>query len=616
VHRALSVPGLCFLFTMAESDSNNHQRHNDSVLEEDGGGPDNDYYSFLNIPRTATESDINAAYKKMTRLYHPDKHTDVEKKTRAEMLFNKLKVAHEVLSDPHKRAIYDCLGQAGLREQGWEIVQRTKTPREIREEYEALARVREERRLLQRTNPTSRLQMTINATDLFDRYQFDSEFDELIDSSLPVLEVSEMSLAQSIQAPLTTSDTATLSGNISTSNGTGRGSISCGLRRVTSAAKWQEVEVSVGSGASVGGKIYRKLSGRIFVNMSGTLQFTSNGLKPALNMSLGNHLDQHTVGYLTYSTNWRVFEMNDAVALNQEQSGMATMVVRDTERYHAMASLQLGIPFTYVILSYTRKMTEQKQKLRAAIKAGTFGAMLEYGVERRITDHSSIGATMVVGVPVGVTLRLKLTRSSQTYLFPFHLSDEILLQPIFYGTITPLLLWFTAKKLIMDPYQAKKKQKDREKQREANKERVSEARREAEACINLMSERYNRIKSEEEGIGGVVIVSCLYGTLANEKGEMLPQLSKWQSGLDDVPEELRGGCVDVSLAVQCLVENSKLQLWDGSKSSLPGVWDPCPGEDKWILINYLYQNVKHQSFTPDDEAVKLPKTSHRVAAAL
>ena len=36
---------------------------------------------------------------------------------------------------------------------------------------------------------------------------------------------------------------------------------------------------------------------------------------------------------------------------------------------------------------------------------------------------------------MGVTLRLKLTRSSQTYLFPFHLSDEILLQPIFYGIL-------------------------------------------------------------------------------------------------------------------------------------------------------------------------------------
>ncbi len=46
----------------------------------------------------------------------------------------------KVLIDPHKRAIYDCLGKEGLKEQGWEIVQRTKTPREIREEFEQLAR--------------------------------------------------------------------------------------------------------------------------------------------------------------------------------------------------------------------------------------------------------------------------------------------------------------------------------------------------------------------------------------------------------------------------------------------------------------------------------------------
>ena len=45
-----------------------------------------------------------------------------------------------VLNDPHKRAIYDCLGKEGLQEQGWEIVQRTKTPQEIREEYDRLAR--------------------------------------------------------------------------------------------------------------------------------------------------------------------------------------------------------------------------------------------------------------------------------------------------------------------------------------------------------------------------------------------------------------------------------------------------------------------------------------------
>lgn len=595
-------------------DSDQEQENNEGSFEGDSDteATDNEYYSFLNVPRNAPETDINAAYKKLTRLYHPDKHQDPQKKAQAELLFSKLKLAHEVLSDPHKRAIYDCLGKAGLREQGWEIVQRTKTPREIREEYEALARVREERRLQQRTNPTSRFQMTVDATDLFDRYLYDSEYDDLIDSSLPHLEVSEISLAQSIQAPLTTSDTATLSGNLSTTNGTGNGSVSCGIRRVTSAAKWQEVEFSVGNGATIGGKMYRKLTARTFVNMSGSLQLTSRGLKPVGNISLGNQLDQHTVGYLTYSTNWRVFETNDAVAMNQEQSGMATMVVRDTEKYHAIMSLQLGIPFTYVMLAYTRKMAEAKQKVRVALKAGTFGAMLEYGIEKKITDHSSLGATIVIGIPVGVTLRVKLTRASQTYLFPFHLSDEILLQPIFYGTVTPLLAWFTLKKLILDPYQARKKEKDREKTREANKERVADSKREAEASINLMRERFSRIKSDEETKGGLVIVNCIYGQLADEKGELLPNLSTWDGGTEDMI--LNGSCIDITLAIQCLVEESRMQLWEGSKSSLPGVWDPCPGEGKWILIQYLYQNVKHQTFCPEEDAVKLPKNSHRISS--
>ena len=53
---------------------------------------------------------------------------------------NSLFIILLVLNDPHKRAIYDCLGKEGLQEQGWEIVQRTKTPQEIREEYDRLAR--------------------------------------------------------------------------------------------------------------------------------------------------------------------------------------------------------------------------------------------------------------------------------------------------------------------------------------------------------------------------------------------------------------------------------------------------------------------------------------------
>ena len=79
-------------------------------------------------------------------------------------MFSKLKHAHEVLTDPHKRAIYDCLGEAGLAEQSWEVVTRVKTPQEIREEYEGIAQAREERRLQQMTNPTSSVSMTVRNT--------------------------------------------------------------------------------------------------------------------------------------------------------------------------------------------------------------------------------------------------------------------------------------------------------------------------------------------------------------------------------------------------------------------------------------------------------------------
>ena len=69
------------------------------------------------------------------------------KRAQAELLFGKLQLkrVYEVLSDANQWVIYDCLEEKGLEEQGWEVVQRTKTPQEIREEYEALARVREER---------------------------------------------------------------------------------------------------------------------------------------------------------------------------------------------------------------------------------------------------------------------------------------------------------------------------------------------------------------------------------------------------------------------------------------------------------------------------------------
>ena len=68
-----------------------------------------DYYEVLGVDRNATEEEMKKAYRKLARKYHPDLHTDKDKKE-AEEKFKELNEAYEVLRDPEKRKRYDQLG--------------------------------------------------------------------------------------------------------------------------------------------------------------------------------------------------------------------------------------------------------------------------------------------------------------------------------------------------------------------------------------------------------------------------------------------------------------------------------------------------------------------------
>jgi molecular chaperone DnaJ len=71
-----------------------------------------DYYSLLNVPRSATAEEIKKAYRKLAMQYHPDKNPGDKK---AEDKFKEFSEAYEVLSDPKKREMYDQFGHAGAQ---------------------------------------------------------------------------------------------------------------------------------------------------------------------------------------------------------------------------------------------------------------------------------------------------------------------------------------------------------------------------------------------------------------------------------------------------------------------------------------------------------------------
>ncbi|XP_003702480.1 dnaJ homolog subfamily C member 11 isoform X1 [Megachile rotundata] len=546
---------------------------------------EDDYYTFLNIPRNATQEEINNAYRRQSKLYHPDKHVDPVHKKEAEVLFNRTKVAYKVLSNPHQRAIYDSVGIRGLQTDGWEIVERTKTPQEIREEYEHLAREAEERKLLQLTNPTTTIVMNINATDLFDRYDDDYEDSRNI---LSCLEVSGMSFTQSIEAPLTLQDTVIMYGQLDTQNGVGTGSVNVAARRLLSSKGWVELECGAGNGPMISFKGFRMLPHKLMFNGQTILEFTPVKMKANLIGTLSMQLDTHTLGQLTYNAG--------------PESAMRTAIVRDTSRSYTACSIQFGIQRSFFSLNYTYKMEERGMKLRGGVKLGTFGLTVEYGAEKKISRHSKIFATVCAGVPTGVSLKIKLKRSFQTYSFPIQLSDEVLPATVFYATVVPIVTWVFVKKMVIDPMVKKRKEREKEKEKEVNKTRMMEKQKEAESATKLMSATVSRIRAQEEAKKGLIITKALYGRF------VYPQEDQYNSEQPIRRDEV----IDVTIPVQCLVKDSKLILYDASKSELPGFYDPCVGEEKQLLIQYLFRNRTHECIVKDNAPVRIPLPSHRV----
>ena len=65
-----------------------------------------DYYSTLGVKRGASADEIQKAYRKLARKFHPD----VNSSPGAEQRFKEINESYEVLKDPDKRSIYDRYG--------------------------------------------------------------------------------------------------------------------------------------------------------------------------------------------------------------------------------------------------------------------------------------------------------------------------------------------------------------------------------------------------------------------------------------------------------------------------------------------------------------------------
>lgn len=92
--------------------------------------------------------------------------------------------------------------------------------------------------------------------------------------------------------------------------------------------------------------------------------------------------------------------------------------------------------------------------------------------------------------------------------------------------------------------------------------RMAEKKREAELAVQLMRATFARVRSDEEAKRGLVIIKAVYGQLVN-----ISDVSRRGSGDADssADPEYTDEVIDVTIALQCLVKDSKLVLHETSK---------------------------------------------------
>jgi DnaJ family protein C protein 11 len=197
-------------------------------------------------------------------------------------------------------------------------------------------------------------------------------------------------------------------------------------------------------------------------------------------------------------------------------------------------------------------------------------------------------------------LKIKLIRGNQSYIFPVLLSDEVLPTAIFYGTVCPLLAYFCAKTLIIDPHNKRSEEEEVKKSRRENASKLAERKKEAKSVINLMEATFERVVDQETAKKGLVILRALYGS----PEAIEPLLDDTES----VPETAEA--FNVTIPLQCLVKDSVLSLPPGSKVNLPGFYDPCLGEEKQLSVRYRFRDLVHQVVVNDEESLEIPNNAH------
>ncbi|KAI6218167.1 J domain-containing protein [Aphelenchoides fujianensis] len=536
-------------------------------------GDDIDYYAVLNVARNATIEEINRAYKARCLLFHPDRHTDEGSKKDAERVFVVLRKAHETLSDPQKRSIYDAVGLGGLEMSGWQLVSRSNNVENIKREYEFLKKLRETEIMVQRIHPTSSYHVKVHLAGLF--------CEDPEDRYAPSL--AGMTIFQAVDSAITSADRVGLSGRVKMINGKGDGQVSTSWKHSASSTLHLESVATLSpDNATAAVRVNKAIGPRFLFILSPSVSYFP--LQETFDASVS------TTFSLQLTSNW---QGSVALSAGLRNSFISSTILRtELNQQKCSFNLTLSPMNSFVRTNYIWRFPNDS-RLEAAATVGTVGVIGSMMYEQKLSRYSKIGCGLTLNYPSCLLVgKIRLNTGLSHYELHLVLCDapEELARSVVYGVVFPYVAFQTAKLLFRGPFSRIAHYFDDT----SLDDQVDEVKREdATRVVNLMRPTAERVARTEANRRGLVIVEARYGQM------------KGDNPAYPLPGEQ---LIDVTVPLQAMVADSQLRLYS-VKGALPGFYDPCPGEQKMLRVVYRFHDLMHAVVVPDEMPLNIPLSS-------
>uniref|UniRef100_A0ACD5U5T1 Uncharacterized protein n=1 Tax=Avena sativa TaxID=4498 RepID=A0ACD5U5T1_AVESA len=526
-------------------------------------------YALLHLSPESSDEEIRRAYRQYAQIYHPDKYQDPQMKDVATENFQRIRDAYEILSDENKRQIYDIYGMEGLNS-GLELGPKLNKPEEIKRQLEELRRRKEEEKFFVHARSTGSVVTNFSVPQYLDG-----------DSIM-----KGMGMSSEVQLPISKLNTVTVGGNLVVNGTAGTGAASVVLRHQLSSVSSIDLMATVGLRSLIGVQTFRQIS----PNSTATSGLSLSLRDGSINLSNGwtRQLSENAVG-------------NIQLVLGTE-SNISVGWQKKDEKCSAAGEVKVGTNSFGASAHYTHHFSS-KSHGRVAGRVGSMALDFEIGGGRRISEFSTVRMLYNIGIQ-GVSWRFELNRAGQKLVIPVLLSTDFNALFVTGAFAIPSTLYFLLQTYVVKPYYLKReKQKTLEKM-DSLSTQLTEARQAAKKAQRLLEPVSNRKKNKQLENDGLVIMKALYGDRKKIKES---------SELSDIDDNVASQVLDVTIPLNFLVtEAGHLKLHEGiKKSGIMGFYDPCPGDPKLLLVEYMYHGQQYKVIADDYGALLIPQDIHQ-----